>query len=640
MPRAQLGTAFARCAACDPFRVPRYGGVRSSIDRCPITHRLRALHQRFGPLSDGAVATYIPELARADARWFGIAVATADGHVYEVGDTRQPFTIQSISKPFVYGLALEDRGKAAVLERIGVEPTGDAFNEISLEPSTGRPRNPMINAGAIAATSLVAGRSLEDRWERILALFSLYAGRPLRLDEKVYASERDSGHRNRAISHMLRNAAIIERDPEPDLDLYFRQCGVEVDCRDLSIMGATLAVGGTNPVTHERVLQPSNVDEVLSVMTTCGMYDYAGEWLYRVGLPAKSGVAGGILAVLPGQLAIAVFSPPLDARGNSVRGVAVCEALSEELELHFLRAPRPQLSTLRSRWSLRAIGSKRARLDAEREILAAHGHEAVVYQLQGDLRFTGMELVIRRLVEEPPEVRCFVLDTSRVADLDASSARLLLELCTSLAQEGRSVAFAGVARHPRLARWIDEARARDAALALAVFDDLDPALEACENAIFARYRAERVDDAELPLAKHGLLQGLDLDQLELLASLMERRVFASRELVVRKGDPGDELFMLVRGELSVLSDVPGGMRRIATLSPGMGFGEASMLDGAVRSAFVRADRASVCWVLKRSGFDSLDASCPALKIRLLENLLRSAITIFSRLTADALAERL
>ena len=628
-------------ATFNPFRVVRVrSDVRLPLDRCPIARRLGALHERFRPLSGGALATYIPELARADASWFGIAIATAEGSVYEVGDSRQPFTIQSISKPFVYGLALEDRGKAAVLQRIGVEPTGDAFNEISLEASTGRPRNPMINAGAIAATSLVAGSSPEDRWERLLALFSLYAGRPLRLDESVYDSERESGHRNRAISHLLRNSGIIECDPEPDLDLYFRQCSIEVDCRDLSIMGATLAVGGTNPVTHERVLKASNVDEVLSVMTTCGMYDYAGEWLYRVGLPAKSGVAGGVLAILPGQLAIAVFSPPLDARGNSVRGVAVCEALSEELELHFLRAPRPQLSALRSRSTVRSLGSKRARLRAEREALSAHGHEAAVYQLQGDLRFAGIESVIRRMVNEGPEVQRFLLDMSRVTDLDTPSARLLLELCTSLAREQREVSFAGMERHPRLARLLAEARAEDATLPLAAFEDLDLALEWCENAILSDCGMKHDDHEELGLARHELLRGIAPDQLELLAGLMERRSFAPRQLVVRAGEPGDELFLVVRGELSVLSEAPGGaIRRVATVSAGMGFGEASMLDGAVRTAFVRADRPSVCWVLKRSSFDSLDAACPALKIRLLENLLRSATTIFSRLTSDALADR-
>jgi glutaminase len=615
--------------------------VSSAAGLCPVTRTLRALHERFQPLVEGAVATYIPELAGADPNSFGISLATADGQIYEVGDTGRLFTIQSISKPFVYGLALEDRGRAVVLERIGVEPTGDAFNEISLERSTGRPRNPMINAGAITATSLVAGHSLEDRWERILAVFSLYAGRRLALAEPVYRSERDTGHRNRAISHMLRNFGIVDRDPEPDLDLYFRQCSIEVTCRDLSIMGATLATGGTNPVTRERALQPSNVDEVLSVMTTCGMYDYAGEWLYRVGLPAKSGVAGGILAVLPGQLAIAVFSPPLDERGNSVRGVAVCEAISDELELHFLRAPRPSMSAVRSRATVRTLGSKRVRFDSERQLLAAHGDEAVVYQLQGDLSFAGMESVIRRLVREPPGVSRVVLDFSRVADVDPPSARLLVDLYVSLASRGGVVGFSGMTRHGQVLRLLGEARAREPFLALTVFDELDAAVEWCENALLAAHGVSAEESEELPLSKHELLRGLDADQVELLASLMERRSFAAREGVVRRGDSADELFLLVRGGLSVLSDLPDGrLRRLATLSAGMGFGEQSMLEGATRTAFVRADRSSVCWVLKRAAFDSLGASCPELKIRLLENLLHSATRTLGRLSFEALTERL
>ena len=606
---------------------------------CPITRTLQRLHARFVPLVAGAVATYIPELARADPRWFGISLATADGYVYEVGDTRQPFTIQSISKPFVYGLALEDRGKPVVLERIGVEPTGEAFNEISLESATGRPRNPMINAGAITATSLVAGYSLEDRWQRILSLFSLYAGRALRLDETVYRSERDTGHRNRAISHMLRNFGVIDRDPEPDLDLYFRQCSIEVTARDLSLMGATLANGGTHPLTNERVLEPANVDEVLSVMTTCGMYDYAGEWVYRVGLPAKSGVAGGIVAVLPGQLALAVFSPPLDERGNSVRGVAVCEALSNDLELHFLRAPRPSISAVRSRWNLQQFGSKRVRFAAERELLATFGAQAVVYQLQGQLSFSGMEAVVRRLVHDPPEVQRFVLDFHRVTDVDPPSVRLLLDLHAALLAQGQIVAFVGMARHPRLVRALDEARAGDASVPRAIFEELDAAVEWCEDALLGAHGAIRDADAELPLGQHELLEGLDTDQCQWLGRLLERRSFAARELVVQKGQAGDELFLIVQGALSVLSDLPDGrLRRLATLSPGMGFGEPAMVAGAMRTASVRADRASVCWVLKRADLDALDASAPLLKIRLLENLLRSTTKTVGRLSFEALSE--
>lgn len=615
--------------------------MRSAIGPCPIERTLATLHTRFQPLASGAVASYIPELAGANPSWFGISLATADGHIYEVGDTRRPFTIQSISKPFVYGLALEDRGKASVLERIGVEPTGDAFNEISLEPASGRPFNPMINAGAITATSLVAGYSLEDRWSRILALFSIYAGRALSLDETVYRSESETGHRNRAISHMLRNFGIIGHDPEPDLDLYFRQCSIQVDCRDLSLMGATLATGGFNPVTGERALQASNVDEVLSVMTTCGMYDYAGEWVYRVGLPAKSGVSGGILAVLPGQLAVSVYSPPLDERGNSVRGVAVCEALSEELELHFLRAPRPSASAIRFRSTLRGISSKRIRFDSEREVLTARGNGAVVYQLQGDLSFGGTEAVIRRIVHEPTEVTRFVLDFGRVMDVDPPSARLLVELYTSLVKRGCAIAFAGTIRHRRLVRLLEEARAQDGSLPLVVFDDPELAVEWSEDQLLADCGALVEENQELPLAKHELLRGIDPFQLELLESLMERRSFSTREMVVRKGEPAEELFLLVQGGLSVLSDLPDGrLRRLATLSSGMGFGEHSMAEGAVRTAFVCADRPSVCWVLKRSTFDDLDASCPALKIRLLQNLLRSATKTLGRLSFEAVSERL
>jgi glutaminase len=609
-------------------------------DASPISRYLRVLHERFRGLDDGTVATYIPELASADPSWFGISVATADGYVYEVGDTRQLFTIQSISKPFVYGLALEDWGKEAVLERIGVEPTGDAFNEISLESRSGRPRNPMINAGAIAATSLVRGESPQDRWTRILALFSLYAGRKLDISEAVYRSERDTGHRNRAISHMLRNFDIIQRDPEPDLDLYFRQCSIEIDCRDLSIIGATLATGGVNPVTRDRVIRAENVDEVLSVMTTCGMYDYAGEWVYRVGLPAKSGVAGGVLAVMPGQLAVAVFSPRLDARGNSVRGVAVCEALSEDLELHFLRAPRAAISVVRSRSTARTFPSKRHRLDGERAALDAHGDRIVTYQLQGDLSFAGVEIVIRKLVAESA-VSHLLLDFGRVTGVDLPSARMLLELLVSLAARGREVALIGLGKHRRLLRELEETRAHSTVEHLQLYDEYDVALEAFENSLLRANSIAPEQRDELPLSKHELLQNLSPDQIELLTGLMERRVFRSREMVVRRGEPASELFLLVQGELSVLTDTPDGrLHRLSTLAAGMVFGEPSMVEGSTRTAFVRADVPSVCWALKRSAFDSLEIAHPELKIRLLENLLRSATRTLGRLSFEVLAERL
>lgn len=254
----------------------------------PILDYLNDLYREVAKIQDGSVATYIPELARANPNWFGICVVTAAGSVYEVGDSRVPFTIQSISKSFVYGMALEDNTRAEVLAKVGVEPTGDAFNAISLEPETGRPRNPMINAGAIAAAGMIAGKSPATRLKRVLESFSLYAGRELSLDEAVYRSESETGHRNRAIGHMLRNFNILTEPPDPVVDLYFKQCSISVTCRDLGVMAATLANLGVNPLTRKQAIRGEYVESVLSVMASCGMYDYAGEWLYRIGMPAKS----------------------------------------------------------------------------------------------------------------------------------------------------------------------------------------------------------------------------------------------------------------------------------------------------------------------------------------------------------------
>jgi glutaminase len=599
----------------------------------PIQGYLEALHERLRALDGGRIATYIPELGNADPRWFAICVATIDGHVYEIGDSAQPFTLQSISKPFVYGLALEDRGKRAVLERIGVEPTGDAFNEISLERRTGRPFNPMINAGAIASSSLVLGRSPDDRWQRLLALLSDYAGRPLELDEAVYRSETATGHRNRAIAHMLRNFDILGVDVDEALDLYFRQCSIRVTCRDIAVMAATLATGGVNPLTGERAISAGHVDELLSLMTTCGMYDYAGEWLYRVGFPAKSGVAGGILAVLPGQFGIGVFSPPLDERGNSVRGVAVCEALSEDLELHFLRAPRASLATLRSRHTLRSIGSRRNRPQRLRELLAERGHCAVAYELQGDISFCGIERVSRQITRESADVELIVIDLSRVTGIDATASRFLLQWLQATRTTRRAFAFVSMQKFPRLKRLLDEARVQDPELELRNFDELDSALEWCESRLLAPALDAEPRGIETPLAAHELLEGLPESDVAILERLLERRDYAARHLIVRTGDPAREAFLLVRGEVSVLMEgTDNQMHRLATLSPGMAFGEPALYgsEATTRTAFVRADSPCTCWTLGPAALSTLQASHPQILIRLLRNALKATGRVLAR----------
>ncbi len=582
------------------------------------------------------MATYIPELAKANPDWFGICLATTDGRLYEVGDTRQAFTIQSISKPFIYGLALEDRGRAAVLEKIGVEPSGEAFNSISLAPGTGRPLNPMINAGAIAATSLVSGHSEADKLHRILTLLSLYAGRPLDLDRAVYESERDTGHRNRAIGHMLRSFDILGEAPDAALDLYFRQCSVGVDCRALAMMGATLANGGANPSTGERPIRPEFVQNVLSIMATCGMYDYAGEWLYWVGMPAKSGVSGGILAVLPGQLGLGIFSPPLDARGNSVRGVEVCRRLSRDLSLHFLSAARPSGSIVRAAYSLARVGSKRVRSERDREALDRQGERARVYELQGDLAFAAVEVVARRIVEESAGVDLVVVDLLRVTQIGDAAAEILFTLLEGLAAAGKLLAFVSAERQARTIRRWSERLSQAGGGRLFAFPELDRALEFCENRLLGRSELA-VASAELPLGEHPALDGLRPEQIHELESRLERLAFDAGALIVRRGDPADRIYFIVRGEVSVTAELPNGqLKRLSTLSAGMTFGEIAMVNRSPRSADVRADCATECYALGIAAFDALDEKHSELKLALLENLLRTLSRTASRLTGEVL----
>jgi glutaminase len=292
------------------------------------------LHDRYAAHSDGELATYIPELAKANPNHFGICLVTAEGRIFETGDSHQPFTIQSISKPFTFGIAIEELGREKVWQHVGVEPSGDAFNAIELQSGSNRPYTPMINSGAITVTALIHARHGHRALDHLLGRLSEAAGRSLSVDEAVYESERRTGHRNRAIAHLLLNFGLVHEEAEAALDLYFKQCSILVTCRDLAVMSATLANMGHNPITGKVVFDTPCVKDVLSIMFTCGMYDYSGQWAYRVGVPAKSGVSGGVIAVVNRQLGIATYSPRLDPRGNSRRGIEVCVELAARLRLH------------------------------------------------------------------------------------------------------------------------------------------------------------------------------------------------------------------------------------------------------------------------------------------------------------------
>lgn len=585
----------------------------------PIQDYLQALHARFSNLKAGKVADYIPELTLADPEWFGICIATPDGHVYEVGDCSQPFTIQSVSKPLTYGLALEQRGEAAVLEKIGVEPSGDAFNAISLHPESGTPLNPLINAGAIASCGLIAGASMEDKIATILETFSRYAGRPLDIDHKVYQSESDTGHRNRAIGWMLRNFSIIESDPTATLEAYFQQCAIRVTCRDLAIMGATLANGGVNPITGQRAVPEKFVANVLSVMATCGMYDASGEWLYRTGLPAKSGVGGGIMAVQPGRLGIAVFSPRLDAQGNSVRGLAVCHALTAELGLHMFDASQRAVPAIRRATTRRGVKSHQRRTQQANDYLLSVGKKLRVYHLHGALTFAAIEPMVRAMTQEAQSTEVFIVNLKLVQGMDRAAANFLTGIRTELTGLGKLFIFteAGSCWQQLIDTGVDRE---------AFFSDDDFALEYGENRILAdRFPSPKLPD-EIPLAQCELFLGLNEQQLASVDQLLAARTYNKGQNIITAGQASNELFVLTAGSAMVSISTQDGVARLDAFSSGASFGEVAFLDRSPRSANVTALGAVTCRVLTREAFDGLDTQAPAIKIRLLSNLA-------SRLTA-------
>ncbi|MGB3772065.1 MAG: glutaminase A [Rhodococcus sp. (in: high G+C Gram-positive bacteria)] len=385
----------------------------------PITDYLTSVVRDCSGSDGGEVLADHRVLSHADPDVLSISIVTVDGTAYSAGATGISFSIQSISKALTYGLALADRGVDAVHHKIDVEPSGDAFNEISLERDTGRPRNALINAGAIAAHSLVDGTDVDDRVARVVALHSAFVGRDLGVSEDVFEAEMESSDRNLALAHMLASVGVLGCDPRDVVTGYARQCSIDVTTVDLAHLAATMAGGGIHPSSGKRVMPSAVMRRVLSTMATCGMYDGSGDWIAEVGIPAKSGVSGAIIGVLPGQLGIAVHSPRLNERGNSVRGVEVFRRLSRDMDLHMMDIAPAGRSAVRS-----------ARRDDLR----------TVYELQGDLRFAGAENIMGRVLSELPEGTArihFELDAVRA--VDAAAAKLLGEFVERLRTAGHDV---------------------------------------------------------------------------------------------------------------------------------------------------------------------------------------------------------
>ena len=561
----------------------------------PIQDLLDDLHARLIEQRAGEVATYIPELGKADPEWFGLAVATLDGTVYEAGDSRVPFTIQSVSKPFVYALALQDRGLPDVLKQVGVEPTGDAFNAVRLEPYTGRPYNPMVNAGAIVTSTLVGGDTYEERRERILSGLSAFAGRELAVDHKVMDSEAATGDRNRALAYLMHGAGTLTCDVEESLRLYFEQCAALVTTTDLAVMTATLAGGGINPLTGETVVSVEAAAHALTVMATCGTYDYAGEWLVRAGLPAKSGVSGGLIAALPSQLGLGLFSPRLDPRGNSVRGVAAWEELSQRFGLHLMRPAERSGPVFHRTLRGDTAHSSRVRAHDERTALARLGGAIRVYVLRGDLAFSSAEAVVRTISEDTGSVRWVVLDLKRAGRVASVAETLLEGLAAKLKERGITTVVVDTEKGVTIPSAV-------------ISETRDAALEWCEDALLEAEGASRMT---VPLAEQDLLRSLDPFLVTALEAYLEPREYAPGERLI---EDVAALCFIISGGLArqFMVGTPPRPVRETSMGPGTAVGRLALIDDAEHTHRIVAESPTSCLVLTTRELARLERDSPRL----------------------------
>jgi len=581
----------------------------------PLARFLAHCHADFSKDHSGEVASYIPELALADPNHFGIAATTVDGFVYEVGDSTVEFTIQSISKAFVFALALDEVGAERVEAVVGVEPSGDAFNSIRLGADN-RPFNPMVNAGAIACVGLICESDADGAFERVRTTLGQFAGRRLEVDEPTFRSERESGDRNRAIAYLLRNHGVLQGDVDKVLDVYFRQCSLRVSARDLSVMAATLANKGRNPLTGEQVASSYAVARTLSVMTSSGMYDSAGGWVYRVGIPAKSGVGGGIVAALPSQLGLGTYSPRIDDQGNSVRGLRTCEALSTHFGLHMLNRVGDAQTCIAAGYDVGSVSSRRTRPAREQAILEAHHEACAILELTGALSFANMEYVSRRVRSLRQELKHLILDFRRVPSVSDAALRLLGDIFDDLTQGRVEMVFSGIPKgtpaEQSLRSWLaDRPGVRSIGL-------LDEAIEWAEDRILQSQDGDLYRGKPVDIAEQELLAGLGAEEMAALTSSMVGREYRIGDRLISAGDPASSVMFVASGVVSVR--LHSGVR-LATLAAGMAVGEMALLETS-RSADVWADTHVACLELSLDAFNGFRDRHPRAGEKIMANLAR------------------
>lgn len=580
--------------------------------KAPLQHCLEQCYNELVHDLSGNVADYIPELSKCDPDRFGISLATLDGHIYDIGDCYIPFTIQSISKAFVFALALENLGLDQVEKVISVEPSGEAFNSIRLTADN-RPFNPMVNAGAIACTGLIVSKEGKGAFNKIHETLSLFAGRPLGIDEAVYKSEMLTGDRNRAIAWLLRNYSRLPEGVDDVLDAYFKQCSILVTAHDLAIMAATLANNGINPVTGEQIISPHVVARTLSVMTSSGMYDYAGQWLYKVGIPAKSGVGGGIIASLPASLGLGTYSPRLDTYGNSVRGIRVCEKISSYFNLHVLDRKEDLQTCILADYDIKGISSRRSRRPKEIKILQEHHDEVRIVELVGSLSFSTMDYISRKLTLSPDNTKYIILDIKRVPSITIAAQKILESLRQEIESKCIKLIFSGIKIGSAIYRQIDLEYENK------LFQDkyllLDDAIEWVENDILERNYGNINKEEIIPLSEQLLLSGFSAEEIKNLAEICELKHYNSGDQIIFSGDAALSFYFLQAGQVSV--KFSNGVK-LSSLSAGMSFGEMALLEN-VRSADVWADTDITCLELTLNAYNNFRKFYPETGEKIMRN---------------------
>ncbi len=581
----------------------------------PLARFLAHCHTDFSKDDSGEVASYIPELALADPNHFGIAATTVDGFVYEVGDSTVEFTIQSISKAFVFALALEAVGAEKVEAIVGVEPSGDAFNSIRLRADN-RPFNPMVNAGAIACIGLICESDADGAFERRAQHARPLAGRRLEVDEPTFRSERETGDRNRAIAYLLRTHGILQGDVDKVLDVYFRQCSLRVSARDLSVMAATLANKGRNPLTGEQVASSYVVARTLSVMTSSGMYDLGG----RLGLSRRHPRQerrrrrhrrGPSLAARPRHLFAAHRRP-----GNSIRGLRTCEALSTHFGLHMLNRVGDVQTCIAASYDVGSVSSRRTRPVREQAILEAHHEQCAILELTGALSFANVEYVSRRIGSLRQNLKYLILDFRRVPSVSEAALRLLADIFDDLASARVDMVFSGIPKgtpaEQSLRGWLAD---RPGVRSIATAGRGHRMGRGPHHPAPGRRSLSRKAGRH---RRAGIAGRTGPDELADLTGSMVRREYRVGDRLISAGDPASSLMFVASGVVSVR--LHSGVR-LATLSSGMAVGEMALLETS-RSADVWADTHVTCFELSLDAFNGFRDRYPHAGEKIMANLAR------------------